>query len=104
MICLRSISAVTWGCCSIVSVMGSSFASVPGREAPDVSDEIMKFLDRHRRRAEQGLARRHVANHAGLRADTRAIADGQMAGKASLPSDHDIIAEPRTARDADLRH
>src|SRR5579875_1207349 len=83
--------------------MASSFASVLGREAPDIGGEIVVFLDRHGGRAEHGFARRDIAHHTGLCTDTRAIADGQMTCQAALASYHDIIAEPRTAGNANLR-
>src|SRR5689334_14602690 len=44
-----------------------------------------------------------VGRHAGLGADERAVADGDMVGHADLASQDDAASQPRGAGDADLR-
>src|SRR5581483_801681 len=61
-------------------------------------------LGRHGRRPDHPRPRRHVAMHAGLRADLGAVADLHVVGDPDLPGQHDPPADPARPRDADLGH
>src|SRR6185437_7331513 len=95
-----SISAVTpvgW----LVSILLSLIALLP-RQALHRRHLAEELLHRHCRGAHHALARRDIAHDAGLRADARAAADGEVARQSPLRGDDDVIAEPRAAGNARL--
>src|SRR5258708_5566307 len=55
---------------------------------------------RHSRRAEQERTRRNILRDARLRHDDGLVTNGQMAGKANLPGNRDVITDDRAASDA----
>src|SRR5215469_13606428 len=95
-----SISAVTpTGC--VVSILLSLIVLLP-RQALHRCHLAEELLHRHRRGAHHALARRDIPHDAGLRADSRPAADGEVACQSPLRGDDDVITEPRAAGNARL--
>src|SRR5215831_942713 len=67
-------------------------------------EEPLGLEHRHGGGAEPAVAGGHVLVDARLRAEHRAVADGEMVREAHLPGGDHAAAEPARAGDADLRH